>query len=111
MENEQKVYLAAANGYSEKYYLSDLFAGLPTQVKDEIQMILVSFALDVGGVIALYFDSSDSLKIELNKESDDFFYDDIGAEVKVREISRRDEELFRSLELYYKKLVKGEKNE
>ncbi len=111
MEGEQKVYLAAANGYSEKYYLNDIFSKLPVQVKDEIQMILVSFALDVGGVIALYFDESDNLKIELNKESDDFFYDEIGAEVKVREITRRDEELFRSLELYYKKLVKGDEDE
>ncbi len=102
---EDKVYLAVANGYTEKYFLSDDFAGLPAMIKDEIQIMLVEYVADIGGMIGLYFDEEGDLKIELTKADDDFFYDDIGAEYKLREIERHKRELFESLEFYYKSFV------
>ncbi len=98
----EKSYLAVANAYSEKYFLSDDFANLPSSIKEEIQLALVKFAMDIGGIIGLYFDANGDLKIELNKESDDFFYDDIGAELKVRELEKDEKDLFEGLEMYYK---------
>ncbi len=103
----EKTYLAVANGYEEKYFLNDSFAILPSSIKEEIQIMLVSFAMDIGGIIALYFDANADLKIELQRESDDFFYDDIGAELKVREMEKYKADLFSSLELYYKTVTGG----
>lgn len=107
----EKVYLAAANGYSEMYYIDEKFCNLPSQVKEEIKSMLVYFAYDIGGIIALYFDEKGNLKIELNKNSDDFFYDEIGAEVKIGDMRRTKKELFSALETYYLQVVKGLKYE
>ena len=94
--------LCAASSYEEKYYLDPAFADLPEAVQAELQSTCVLFTSEVGGIIILEFDDDGQLLISTQAADSDIYYDEIGAGLAVRELRKDKEELFRSLELYYK---------
>ena len=107
MSGNGTVVLCGANAYEEKYYLNDAFANLPTQIKEELQIMCVLFTHDVGGILLLEFDEDGELLFRTQAAQDDFSYDEIGAELKIKELQREKEDLLRSLQLYYQVLTKG----
>ena len=54
------------------------------------------------------FDEEGTLVIETNAAEEDYYYDEIGSGLLVREIRRKKQELFESLSLYYKVVILGE---
>ncbi len=94
--------LCAASAYEKKYYLDPAFYDLPKQVLDELQSTCVLFTEEVGGVILLEFDEEGKLLISTQAMDMDSYYDEIGAGLKIRQLREEKEELFQSLELYYK---------
>ena len=94
--------LCVANSYEQKYYLNELFDGLPQGIKDELKIMCVLFTEDVGGIITLVFDEEGNLEIEVEADEGDLLYDDIGSGLKVRKMQRDRGELFESLEMFYK---------
>ena len=107
MSENATVVLCGANAYEEKYYLNDAFANLPTQIKEELQIMCVLFTHDVGGILLLEFDEDGELLFRTQAAQDDYSYDEIGAELKIKELQREKEDLLRSLQLYYQVLTKG----
>ena len=107
MSKNPTVVLCGANAYEEKYYLNEAFANLPTQIKEELQIMCVLFTHDVGGILLLEFDGDGELLFRTQASQDDFSYDEIGAELKIKELQREKEDLLRSLQLYYQVLTKG----
>ena len=107
MSKKSTVVLCGANSYDEKYYLNEAFANLPTQIKEELQIMCVLFTHDVGGIFLLEFDENGELLFRTQAAQDDFSYDEIGAELKIKELQRKKEDLLRSLQLYYQVLTKG----
>ena len=107
MSGNGTVVLCGANAYEEKYYLNDAFANLPTQIKEELQIMCVLFTHDVGGILLLEFDGDGELLFRTQAAQDDYSYDEIGAELKIKEQQREKEDLLRSLQLYYQVLTKG----
>ena len=103
MGGNATVVLCGANAYEEKYYLNDAFANLPTQ----LQIMCVLFTHDVGGILLLEFDEDGELLFRTQAAQDDYSYDEIGAELKIKELQREKEDLLRSLQLYYQVLTKG----
>ena len=101
--NEQNV-LCAANSYQQKYYLNKRFNRIPKQVQEELQIMCVLYTEDVGGILTLYFDEDGNLMLESSAEENDFFYDEIGSRLKIRQLQQEKTELFEMLELYYKTL-------
>ena len=99
MEEEQV--LCAANAYLKKYYFNEDFAILPQQIKDELQILCVTYTEEIGGVFTLLFDEEGNLQMRTEASDVDGFYDEIGAELKIKQIRQEKEELFRSLELFY----------
>ena len=99
---EEEVVLCGASAYTRKYYLNEEFELLPESVKDELKIMCVLFTEDVGGTLTLVFDADGNLRLETDSEEDDFFYDEIGSVLKIKELQRTREELLESLELYYK---------
>lgn len=99
---EGNVVLCAASAYNEKYYLNDDFEALPDAVKDELKIMCVLFTQDVGGILTLEFDGEGALHFRTEAAQDDFFYDEIGSVLKIRELQRTKEELLESLEMYYR---------
>ena len=98
--NEELV-LCAANAYIQKYYFNEDFGLLPQAIKEELQILCVTFTEEVGGIITLYYDDKGNLCIRTEASESDMLYDEIGAELKIKQIRREQEELFRSLELFY----------
>ena len=100
--------LSAANSYNRKYYLNENFATLPDGVKDELKIMCALFVEEVGGILTLIFDEDGSLLFEVTSNEDDFFYDEIGSALKIKELQREKRELLEGLEAYYRTFVLGE---
>ena len=105
---QDRVVLCGASAYEKKYYLNEDFKALPQQIQDELKIMCVLFTEDIGGVLTLVFDEEGSLLLEVSANEGDLLYDDIGSELKIRQIRKEKAELLQSLELYYKVFFLGE---
>lgn len=103
MDKEENV-LCAANSYVEKFYLNEEFKKLPEEVQQTLQIICVEYTEEVGGIFLMKFDEEGKLQLETITEDGDYLYDEIGAELKIRQIEKKYRELFEKLELYYEGL-------
>lgn len=101
--------VCGASAYEEKYYLNPLFARIPREIRDELQILCVMFTQDVGGVFTLEMNEHGKLQMRTESRSDDFSFDEIGSVLKIKELQRTKGELFRSLELYYSLLVQSDR--
>lgn len=101
MSQENKV-LCGANSYEEKYFFNPEFSALPTAIKDELKVMCVLFVTEVGGILLLEFEEDGSLYFRVSSEENDFFFDEIGSELRIKELQKEKEELLASLELFYK---------
>lgn len=94
--------LCAANSYTEKYYFNEQFAALPESVQQELKVLCVLFVEDVGGVLTLEFSEEGSLQLGVSRDDADYLFDEIGSELKIRQVQREKKELLRQLEVYYR---------
>ena len=97
-----QVVLCGASAYEQKYYLNEDFKSLPSQVQDELKIMCVLFTEDVGGILTLVFDEDGKLLLETSADEGDLLYDEIGSELKIRQIRKEKAEFLQSLELFYK---------
>ena len=67
--------------------------------------IVVLYTNDVGGILLLEFDKDGYLHFRTEATENDTTYDEIGAVLKIKELQRSEEELLRSLEMYYRVLL------
>lgn len=101
-EMTQDVILCVSNSYEKKYYLNEIFDGLPQRVKDELKILCVLFTEDVGGVLELKFNEEGTLELETKADEEDLLYDEIGSVLKIKQIQNTKQELLESLEMFYK---------
>lgn len=102
------VVLCGANSYEQKYYFNEDFKKLPESIKDELHIICVLFTEEVGGVFMIGFDDEKSLVLVTDADEGDLLYDEIGAGLLVKEVTKRKQDLFESLEMFYKTFILGE---
>jgi len=100
--------LCGANSYEQKYYLNPDFDNLPDHIKDELKIMCVLYTHDVGGVLTLVYEEDGSLCFDVAAEEGDLMFDDIGSQLKIKELQHTKEELLTSLQLYYKVFFLGE---
>ena len=98
---ERKV-LCGASYYEQKFYLNPVYEVLPQQIKDELKILCVLFVQEVSGIIILEFNDQGDLNIVVTARDDDMYFDEIGSELKIRQMRKEKEELFAQLEEYYK---------
>ena len=103
--------LCGASAYTKKYYFNEDFQALPQEVKDELKILCVLYTEDVGGTIQLIFDEEGHLQMRTAADEGDLLYDEIGGVLKIKEIQREKEELFESLEMFYRVFCLGEDEE
>lgn len=99
---QDNVVLCGANSYEEKYYFNEDFAALPDAIKKELRIMCVLFVSEVGGILLLEFEEDGTLLFQVSSRDDDFFFDEIGSGLKIRELQKEKEDLLKSLELFYK---------
>lgn len=104
---EEKIVLCGANSYEEKYYLNPDFDGLPDSVKDELKIMCVLYVNDVGGILTLVYDEDGDLNFEVTSEEFDPMFDDIGSQLKIKQLRREKRELLEALQMYYKVFFLG----
>lgn len=108
---DEEMVLCAASSYEQKYYLNPEFESLPEAVKQELQIMCVLYTADVGGVLLLVFDENGNLELKVERNEGDFSFDEIGSVLKIKELQDTKEELFKSLEMFYKVFYLGEETE
>ena len=85
---QQDVVLCSASRYTRKFYLNPDFQNLPDEVQKELKVMCVLFTEDVGGIILLMFDENGNLRIVTDAEEDDILFDEIGCDLKVRQLQK-----------------------
>lgn len=108
---DEEMVLCAASSYEQKYYLNPEFESLPEAVKQELQIMCVLYTADVGGVLLLVFDENGNLELKVEHNEGDYSFDEIGSVLKIKELQNTKEELFKSLEMFYKVFYLGEETE
>lgn len=105
---EGRIVLCGANAYEQKYYFNKDFEKIPESIQKELHIICVLFTQEVGGIFTIVFEEDGSVSMETNADEDDITYDEISSGLLINEIRRKRQELFESLELYYRVFVKKE---
>jgi len=98
--------LCGANSYQQKYYLNPKFDKLPDTIKEELQIMCVTFTEEVGGTLLVEFDKEGNLKLTVQVDDSDYLYDEIESGLRISRIQREKEELFEQLELF-NKIISG----
>ena len=106
--SREPVVLCAANSYNQKFYLNEDFSGLPTAIKEELQIMCVLYTEDVGGVLELVFDEDGCLQFVTTCEEGDFFYDEIGSVLKIKQYQNQKRETLEAIEMYYRIVFLGQ---
>ena len=104
----ETVVLCGASAYEEKYYLNPQFSKLPEHIRQELQIMCVLYTADVGGILMVVYDENGNLELKVDHKEDDFTFDEIGSVLKIKELQKTKEELFESLEMFYKVFYLGE---
>ena len=108
MSNQKEVVLCVSNAYQQKFYLNENFNGLPASIKDELKIMCVMYTEDVGGILKVVFDVDGNLEFQTEYEETDYFYDEIGSVLKIKQYQNTKRELLESIETYYKIVFLGQ---
>lgn len=106
--DKDKIILCGANSYEQKYYFNENFNRIPESIKDELHIMCVLFTEEVGGAFMIGFDDDGKVMLITDADEGDLLYDEIGAGLMVKEVTKRKQDLFESLEAFYKAFVLGD---
>lgn len=104
---KENIVLCGASNYSKKYYLNPDFSKLPKAIQEELKVMCVLFVSEVGGVLTLEFRLDGTLCFRVAAKEEDILFDEIGAELKIREYQRTKRDLLEALTIYYRVAVQG----
>lgn len=104
MEQEEKyrIVLCGSNAYDKKYYFNPQFEKLPENVREELQIMCVLFTEEVGGIFTIGFTPNGNVVMDTRAEEGDLLYDEIGSALLIKKFRREKQEVFQSLEIYYR---------
>lgn len=106
-EQDNRMVLCGASKYTKKFYINPEFENLPDPIKRELKIMCVLFTEEIGGALELLFSEDGDVEIRTITNEDDYSYDDIGSEYKIRKMRKEKQELFQSLKLYYRVVKLG----
>ena len=92
---DDKVILCGSSSYEKIFYFNPEFDSLPKQIKDELTE-------DVGGILRLEFDEKGNLNLTVESKEDDFFFDEIGSVLKIKQLRAEKRELLENMETYFR---------
>lgn len=97
-----KQIIAGAAFENEKFYFEQEFNDIPDSIKDEIKIICVTIAFKLECTFLIGFHEDGDVFFEIIKPEDAIDFDDIGAELEVKEVKRQKSELLKALSMWYK---------
>lgn len=105
---DDEIIMAVASSYDRKYYFNPEFSALPEAIQAEIQILLVSFTMEIGGVLSLGFSEEGTMFLSTECDEEDILYDEIGAHLKIKQMRATEADLFESLETFFRVFYLGE---
>lgn len=105
---EEEIVLCAASAYEQKFYLNPEFDMLPESIKQELNIMCVLYTEDVGGILMVVYNPDGNLELRVDHEENDFTFDEIGSVLKIKQLQQTKQELFESLEMFYRVFYLGE---
>lgn len=105
---DENIVLCGSNGYDKKYYFNEEFSNLPEAVKRELQVMCVWFTEECGGILTLEFEEDGTLEFCHRTSEYDGYYDQIGADLKIKQYREERRDLLEALELYFRTMYLGE---
>lgn len=103
-----RMVLCGSNSYERKYYFNEEFDGLPEAIKKELQVMCVWFTEECGGILTLEYEEDGTLEFRHTTSEYDGYFDEIGADLKIKQYHRERQDLLEALELYFKVFYLGE---
>ena len=110
-ENGETTVLCGSNSYERKYYFNEDFENLPDAVKRQLQVMCVWFTEECGGILTLEFTEDGTLEFKHTTSEYDGYYDEIGVDLKIKQMRREGQEFLQALETYYRVFFLGESPE
>lgn len=101
-EEDYRIVLCGSNAYEKKYYFNPKFEKLPENVREELRIICVLFTEEVGGIFTIGFTPNGDVVMDTRAEEGDLLYDEIGSALLIKKIRSTKQEIFQSLEIYYR---------
>lgn len=101
-EENYRIVLCGSNAYDKKYYFNPKFERLPENVREELQIMCVLFTEEIGGIFTIGFTPGGDVVMDTRAEEGDLLYDEIGSALLIKKLRRQKQEIFQSLEIYYK---------
>ena len=71
-------------------------------VKNEMKIMCVLYVNDVGGILTLVYEENGYLCFEVTSKEFDPMFDEIGSQLKIKELQREKQDLLEALQMYYK---------
>ena len=105
---QEEIILCGSSAYNKKFYLNEQFAGLPEGIREDLKIMCVLYTEEIGGTFQMVFDEDGQLMFRTDCNEGDYFYDEIGSALKIKQLQRDRQELLESLEMYYKVFFLGE---
>jgi hypothetical protein len=88
-QDKYRIVICGANSYDKKYYFNKKFDNLPSNIKEELNIICVLFTEECGGIFTISFTPFGHVEFDTRHEEGDFFYDEISARLLIKEIRRK----------------------
>lgn len=96
-----KKILAAASFEKQKYFFEPGFNEMPQSIKQEVRILCVSAAEKLLCTFSIGFYEDSEVFFEVLKPEDSIDFDDIGAELEIKEIQRKEREFLKALSLWH----------
>ena len=100
--HDGRIVLCGSNGYEKKYYFNEEFSNLPESIQRQLHVMCVWFTEECGGILTLEFEEDGTLEFCYTTSEYDGYYDEIGADLKIKQYREEGQELLKALETYYK---------
>lgn len=98
---EEKRVLAAASHEKQKYFFEPQFEGIPQEIQEDIKAICVIGAEKLACTFLIGFEADGTVYFQTIAQENDFSFDDIGAELEIKELCRKHKDLLEALKLWY----------
>lgn len=96
----EKHVLISVSPYVQKYYINDLYEDLPKDIKETLRAKLGVIAEKTNAIISLGFYEDGEVFMEQRYE-DLSFYDEIGAELRIKKFQQDEVELLKVVKMWY----------
>lgn len=97
----QKQIFISASYYKQKYYANPQYEKMPAEIRNQMRSLCIMLAEKLHGVITLGFDQGGDVFLEITAEEGDHEYDEIGAQLEVKDVEKENAEVFRKMKLWY----------